>query len=258
MTNEEQQPIRQAGLPSFLARARSVNPKLILVSGRATTEEIEMQLPFSIGRMAGSSLVIHDPSISRHHCDIVHRDDYLWVYDQGSSNGTFLNGSRVKKAVVRPGDRLKIGSLTFIVQYKHRGRAAKLDLAKQRAAEKQRRAAQRAQQPGRQVLSADSQSFRLQLGGSPPEQDSSSQTDGSESDTVLVNEADEKLLPVTLVKPTSEQQEDAESFALSLIGEIQSFQTKLNADCQSVLDLARVIDRKIHGVLQQLDEHMGS
>ena len=38
-------------------------------------------------------------------------DAGLVVRDLASTNGTFVNGERVKKALVRPGDRLNLGGL---------------------------------------------------------------------------------------------------------------------------------------------------
>jgi len=65
----------------------------------------------SIGRMDDNIIVLLDERVSRHHATI-HRDQdgsYL-VEDLDSSNGTFLNGDRLKKARrVKAGDLLKIG-----------------------------------------------------------------------------------------------------------------------------------------------------
>ena len=130
---------RPAGLPARFTRPRSMNPKLILASGKANESEIPIRLPFSIGRLPTMTLVITHPSVSRHHCDIVRRDDYLWVHDHGSSNGTFVNGQQVQaKSVMKPGDRITIGPLTFIVEYVQRGLRSQRQLSKQRAAEASR------------------------------------------------------------------------------------------------------------------------
>jgi len=65
----------------------------------------------SIGRMGDNTIILTEPLISRHHA-VIHRDQdgsYL-VEDLESTNGTFLNGSRLKTvASLNPGDLLKIG-----------------------------------------------------------------------------------------------------------------------------------------------------
>jgi pSer/pThr/pTyr-binding forkhead associated (FHA) protein len=71
-----------------------------------------------IGRQKGNAIRIPSPEVSRRHCLLRMRDGYVMVEDLGSSNGTQLNGDDVKGSqVVRPGDRLRIGPVTFIVEY---------------------------------------------------------------------------------------------------------------------------------------------
>jgi hypothetical protein len=49
---------------------------------------------------------------------LIVQDGYLTVEDLDSVNGTLLNGERTRgRQVVRPGDRLGIGPLCFLVQY---------------------------------------------------------------------------------------------------------------------------------------------
>ena len=49
------------------------------------------------------------PSISSHHALIVERGAELWVEDQGSRNGTFVNGVRVERQALKAGDVLQLG-----------------------------------------------------------------------------------------------------------------------------------------------------
>jgi pSer/pThr/pTyr-binding forkhead associated (FHA) protein len=69
----------------------------------------------SVGRSTDNDLVFDDPSLSRKHARI-HRDGArLEVEDLGSSNGTFVNGRRVGKGAVNPGDQVRFGDVTFRV-----------------------------------------------------------------------------------------------------------------------------------------------
>lgn len=72
---------------------------------------------FTVGRDYSSDLVLDDKVVSRNHAIIrqLGGGDYF-VIDSGSSNGTYVNGSRVAEAKLEPGDRLTIGPVTFIVQ----------------------------------------------------------------------------------------------------------------------------------------------
>lgn len=128
---ELDKPRQRVGLPSWLARKKPMNPKLMVVSGHATKEEIEVRLPMSIGREQGQNLVISHPLVSRRHCEIARRDDYLTIKDFGSANGTYVNDKRVKReAILRPGDKLTIGPLTFVVIYNRGGRVSSRQAAK--------------------------------------------------------------------------------------------------------------------------------
>src|ERR1700712_5636115 len=54
--------------------------------------------------------------VSRKHCEIQLENDVLSVADLGSSNGTFVNGQRIKKHPLTAGDTLQVGPVSFVVQ----------------------------------------------------------------------------------------------------------------------------------------------
>lgn len=63
----------------------------------------------SIGRLPGNSIVINDPDISRRHC-VIERDGGAYnIYDLGSRNGTLVNGQRVQRTELQPGDVITLG-----------------------------------------------------------------------------------------------------------------------------------------------------
>jgi pSer/pThr/pTyr-binding forkhead associated (FHA) protein len=71
-----------------------------------------------VGRGRGNTLRVPSAEVSRQHCELRQDDGLLTVEDLGSVNGTFLNGARVTEPqVVRPGDRLQVGPVTFVVEY---------------------------------------------------------------------------------------------------------------------------------------------
>ena len=65
----------------------------------------------SLGRSPGQDVVLREPAVSRKHAVIERDGDSYAVVDQKSTHGTFLNGSRVERAVLAPGDVLQMGSL---------------------------------------------------------------------------------------------------------------------------------------------------
>jgi serine/threonine-protein kinase len=68
-------------------------------------------LPFKIGRIAGNTLLLDDPRVSREHARLEERPDGgLWIVDCNSSNGTFVNGYRISTPQrLAHGDTLSIG-----------------------------------------------------------------------------------------------------------------------------------------------------
>jgi hypothetical protein len=72
----------------------------------------------TLGRALGCTIRIPSSEVSRLHCRLRIENDLVTVEDLESVNGTFLNGKRVRAVeVVRPGDRLALGSVTFLVEY---------------------------------------------------------------------------------------------------------------------------------------------
>jgi hypothetical protein len=63
-----------------------------------------------IGRHLGCDMVLSDPSVSRRHARLVFRDGSWVVQDLQSTNGTVLNGTRVGRCELRPGDQLILGN----------------------------------------------------------------------------------------------------------------------------------------------------
>ena len=72
---------------------------------------------FGVGRDVGNELRVEHASVSARHARIeVLGDSGIEVVDCGSSNGTFVNGFRVERSRLEPGDLLRFASAEFSVQ----------------------------------------------------------------------------------------------------------------------------------------------
>ena len=69
-----------------------------------------------VGRAVTSDVPIFDPTISRQHAQVTAQEGGLHVRDLGSSNGTFLNGSRVTECLAAPNDVVTFGKVAFYVR----------------------------------------------------------------------------------------------------------------------------------------------
>lgn len=69
----------------------------------------------TIGRSTGAELILEAALVSRLHCRLEASDETLEVVDLESTNGTFVNGARVTRAHLIPGDRLQVGRVELQV-----------------------------------------------------------------------------------------------------------------------------------------------
>ena len=69
-----------------------------------------------VGRKEDCDLRLDHKSISKLHCVLVKTDGLLLLRDLGSTNGTRVNGQRVRRAALLPNDQLQLASLRYTVQ----------------------------------------------------------------------------------------------------------------------------------------------
>jgi predicted component of type VI protein secretion system len=66
-----------------------------------------------VGRKEDCDLRLDHKSVSKLHCVIVKTDGLLLLRDLGSTNGTRVNGQRVRRAALLPNDQVSIASFRF-------------------------------------------------------------------------------------------------------------------------------------------------
>jgi pSer/pThr/pTyr-binding forkhead associated (FHA) protein len=70
----------------------------------------------TVGRAPRADFIVDAALVSRLHCRLTAGDDNLEVVDLSSTNGTFVNDKRVKKAHLSNGDRLRVGRVELTVE----------------------------------------------------------------------------------------------------------------------------------------------
>jgi transcriptional regulator with PAS, ATPase and Fis domain len=68
-----------------------------------------------VGAAPGNDLTLADPTVSRVHCEITQKGDALVLRDLGSTNGTWVEGVRLRDGDVPPGAIVRVGSSAFRV-----------------------------------------------------------------------------------------------------------------------------------------------
>lgn len=75
-------------------------------------------LPITIGRLPTTTLQFEETPVSRQHCVLIPTGGGITILDQGSTNGTFINGFRRKHARLQHGDEIKVGKTTISIKAK--------------------------------------------------------------------------------------------------------------------------------------------
>lgn len=70
----------------------------------------------TIGSVAGNSIVLADPGVSKKHIGIRRAGVTYELADLGSTNGVYVNGHRMPQKVLEPGDLMRIGSSELVFQ----------------------------------------------------------------------------------------------------------------------------------------------
>src|SRR6266498_3935054 len=70
-----------------------------------------------IGRQEDCDLRLDHKSVSKMHCVLVKTDGVVLVRDLGSTNGTRVNGTRVRRAALLPNDKLSVANFHFRVLF---------------------------------------------------------------------------------------------------------------------------------------------
>jgi len=94
-----------------------VDPRLEVVAAMGLDPGTNFDLAegATMGRADGADIPIDDPFASSVHARIFPRDQFMYIEDMGSTNGTYLNGRRLRSA-----ERLKVGDTVRIGETEYR------------------------------------------------------------------------------------------------------------------------------------------
>ena len=84
---------------------------IVLSEPRLGSRVLLSETPVEIGRGATGGLMLDADSVSRKHARVEWTGSNHRIVDTGSTNGTFVNGSRIQGHELRDGDRVQIGKV---------------------------------------------------------------------------------------------------------------------------------------------------
>ena len=91
-----------------------------LVAARTSDSVLVNKFPAILNQNARSMVQCDDSIPGSYHCLVSLVEGKLVVWDLGTPGGTLVNGARVTKATVRPGDTLSVAGTNFHVIYQQR------------------------------------------------------------------------------------------------------------------------------------------
>ncbi len=104
------------------SKAEGNHPYLKLLNQRERLdfkieEAYSLDKNLSIGRTQENDIAFGDSFLSKKHARFSVREDQVFLEDLGSSNGTFVNGNRLKvgvEALLADGDKIRMGNVEFL------------------------------------------------------------------------------------------------------------------------------------------------
>src|SRR5579871_2001376 len=108
-------------MPAPAEQARPPAALLILNPSGQRSRVVLEPVPFLIGRHADNNLVLRDNRVSRSHARITAANGVYVLEDLNSRHGTWINGERVARHLLRNSDRIDFGvresyQLTFTLE----------------------------------------------------------------------------------------------------------------------------------------------
>ena len=82
---------------------------VVVVEGTDRRNLVLDHFPFTVGRRTDRDLVLTDPRVSREHAQFMRDSDGIYIEDQSSRQGTFVNGERTTRKKLTRNDRLEFG-----------------------------------------------------------------------------------------------------------------------------------------------------
>jgi signal transduction histidine kinase len=129
---------------------------LFVIRGNDQGVKLELDTDrIGIGREAGNTIQLHDQEVSRQHAELHRSGKKYLLVDLGSSNGTFVNGTRVAEHELASGDQVQMGSTLMLYTGASDDSAdlsRKVDIVTQLAGDNSRIVRSMSQAEGSQIL----------------------------------------------------------------------------------------------------------
>jgi transcriptional regulator with GAF, ATPase, and Fis domain len=105
-------------------------PTLVAIAGPSKGAAFPLdRTETSVGRDRTNVVVLPDASVAPRHCVLLCSDGQVTIRDVDPANPSFANGLPALERTLEPGDRLRIGSSTFMISFEHPAAADRVQVA---------------------------------------------------------------------------------------------------------------------------------
>lgn len=102
-------------LTYFTKESKNRNTIIRIIEGSQMID-IPIINSFTFGRGMDNDYSTKDMSVSKRHFQIMDNGEEFFIVDQKSSNGTFVNGKKIKRAVIKKGDIISVGGTNIRIE----------------------------------------------------------------------------------------------------------------------------------------------
>ncbi len=105
----------QADSARKVSARQSTDWSLMALNGELKGRSIPVHGSMIMGRSSQCDIVINDEHMSRRHAELILKGGVLRILDLNSSNGTKVNGVKIKEQILKSGDKINFDQLSFLV-----------------------------------------------------------------------------------------------------------------------------------------------
>jgi hypothetical protein len=103
----------------IISQTNSNTLKLSIKEGDKQEILIDINNMITIGRSSDNLIVLTDKTVSGHHCEIFEKEDYIFIKDLNSTNGTYQDGEKINNiSTLMLGNEVRIGNTIIYLKKK--------------------------------------------------------------------------------------------------------------------------------------------
>ena len=97
--------------------AKNIRARVLIITMSGANEKIITSAETTIGSAEGNTIIVNDPTVSRHHAVLYFDGEKFGIRDLKSTNGIVMNGFKIEDMKLRNGDSVSLGNTTLKIYF---------------------------------------------------------------------------------------------------------------------------------------------